>query len=113
MNSLAIYASERPYQSETREVALGAWERPYRSDVPQRLPEVAPSTQSDFPERRAEVALRHLFGQTYDLSRAFWSFYYARFYFLNLSLSIFCKPLEADYLLSKENHQNLLESSSL
>ncbi|KAF3499354.1 hypothetical protein F2Q69_00041350 [Brassica cretica] len=36
------------------------------SDVPQRLPEVAPNTQSDLPERRAEVAALQLFGRTYD-----------------------------------------------
>ncbi|KAF3524078.1 hypothetical protein F2Q69_00046104 [Brassica cretica] len=36
------------------------------SDVPHRLPEVALNTQSDLPERRAEVAALQLFGRTYD-----------------------------------------------
>ncbi|KAF3603252.1 hypothetical protein F2Q69_00036577 [Brassica cretica] len=35
-------------------------------DVPQRLPEVAPNTQSDLPEQRAEVVALQLFGRTYD-----------------------------------------------
>ncbi|CAN6871968.1 unnamed protein product [Brassica oleracea] len=75
-------ASERPHHSDTqRSLGLGRFESDEKagSNIPQRLPEVAPSTQSDLPERRAEVAVRRLFGRTYDLSRAFWSFCYARF----------------------------------
>ena len=63
---------------------------------------VSPSDEnaSDFSERLLEVAARLLFARIHVYSRAFWSFHYARFYFLNLSLSTFCKPLEANYLLS-------------
>ncbi|KAF2538543.1 hypothetical protein F2Q68_00021734 [Brassica cretica] len=73
---------ERPHHSDTqRSLGLCRFESNEQagSDVPQRLPEVAPSTQSDLLERRAEVAPRLLFGRTYDLSRAFRSFCYARF----------------------------------
>ena len=55
-----------------------------RSDLSQRPSEVAPEAWSDLSERRAEVAARLNFTRTYDFSRAFWSFHYARFYFLNL-----------------------------
>ncbi|KAF2545188.1 hypothetical protein F2Q70_00022057 [Brassica cretica] len=75
-------APERPHHSDTqRSLGLCQFDSDEQagSDVPQRLPEVALSTQSDLPERGAEVAARRLFGRTYDLSRAFWSFCYARF----------------------------------
>ncbi|KAF3560814.1 hypothetical protein DY000_02015421 [Brassica cretica] len=58
-------APERPHHSDTqRSFGLCRFESDEQagSDVPQRLPEVAPSTQSDLPERRAEVAPRRLFG---------------------------------------------------
>ena len=50
-----------------------------RRDLSERPSQVAPEAQSDLSERRAEVAPCHLFARTYDLSRVFWSFYYARF----------------------------------
>ncbi|KAF2573205.1 hypothetical protein F2Q70_00005091 [Brassica cretica] len=55
---------ERPHHSDTqRSLGLCRFESNEQagSDVPQRLPEVAPSTQSDLLERRAEVAPRLLF----------------------------------------------------
>ena len=55
-----------------------------RSDLSQQHSEVAPEAWSDLSERRAEVAARLISARTYDFSRAFWSFHYARFYFLNL-----------------------------
>ncbi|KAF2538994.1 hypothetical protein F2Q68_00020706 [Brassica cretica] len=50
-----------------------------RSDLPERPPQVAPEARSDVLVRLPEVAARRLFGRTYDLSRAFWSFCYACF----------------------------------
>ncbi|KAF3509132.1 hypothetical protein F2Q69_00003419 [Brassica cretica] len=62
-------APERGHHSDTpRSLGLCRFESDKQagSDVPQRLPEVAPNTQSDLPERRAEVAALQLFGRTYD-----------------------------------------------
>ena len=66
----------RFHHPETRERA--------RSDLSQRHSEVAPEAWSDLSERRAEVAACFISARTCDFSRAFWSFHYARFYFLNL-----------------------------
>ena len=66
----------RFHHPETRERA--------RSDLSQRHSEVAPEAWSDLSERRAEVAPCFVSARTCDFSRAFWSFHYARFYFLNL-----------------------------
>ena len=55
-----------------------------RSDLSERPTEVAPEGQSDLSERHAEVAPRLLLGRFLFYLRAFWSFHYARFYFLNL-----------------------------
>ena len=55
-----------------------------RSDLSERSTEVAPEGQSDLSERHAEVAPRLLLGRFLFYLRAFWSFHYARFYFLNL-----------------------------
>ncbi|KAF3554235.1 hypothetical protein F2Q69_00010975 [Brassica cretica] len=49
------------------------------SDLPERPPQVTPEARSDVLERPPEVAARRLFGRTYDLSRAFWSFRYVHF----------------------------------
>ncbi|KAG5392501.1 hypothetical protein IGI04_022464 [Brassica rapa subsp. trilocularis] len=64
-----------------------------RSDLSQRPSEVAPEAWSDLSERRAEVAARLNFTRTYDFSRAFWSFHYARF--------TFQKPILSEYLHSQ------------
>ena len=55
-----------------------------RSDLSQRPSEVAPEAWSDLSERQSEVAPCFVSARTCDFSRAFWSFHYARFYFLNL-----------------------------
>ena len=52
-----------------------------RSDLSQRPSEVAPEAQSDVLERLAEVAARRLSARIHVFSRAFLSFYYARFLF--------------------------------
>ncbi|KAF3581048.1 hypothetical protein DY000_02032608 [Brassica cretica] len=84
--------------------------RATRSDVSQRPLQVAPEAWSDLSKRLLEVAARLLFARLHVYSRAFCSFHYAHFYFINLSLSIFCKRGEADLSFIKRNHQNLLES---
>ncbi|KAG5407901.1 hypothetical protein IGI04_014020 [Brassica rapa subsp. trilocularis] len=82
----------RFHHPETRERA--------RSDLSQRHSEVAPEAWSDLSERRAEVAPCFVSARTCDFSRAFWSFHYARFYFLNLcfiTLSILDHPRSNPY----------------
>uniref|UniRef100_A0A0D3D954 Uncharacterized protein n=1 Tax=Brassica oleracea var. oleracea TaxID=109376 RepID=A0A0D3D954_BRAOL len=86
-------ARKRPYQSDAEKslaFSLLGGTRATRSDVLQRPLLVAPEAWSDLSERLLEVAARLLFARLHVYSRAFWSFHYARFYFLNLSLSIFC-----------------------
>ncbi|KAG5415604.1 hypothetical protein IGI04_003171 [Brassica rapa subsp. trilocularis] len=92
----------RFHHSETRERA--------RSDLSQRHSEVAPEAWSDLSERRAEVAARFISARTCDFSRAFWSFHYARFYFLNLCFNTLRATKRRIIFVLRKNHQKPLES---
>ncbi|KAG5406164.1 hypothetical protein IGI04_012283 [Brassica rapa subsp. trilocularis] len=105
-------SSERLGQSDTpRSLAflLSDDTKWSRSDHLRSLPKPGATCQSDVPRSLHVLYLVELM----IYQGPFGHFIMHVLHFLNLCLSIFCKPLEADYLLSKENHQNPLENSKL
>ncbi|KAG5389180.1 hypothetical protein IGI04_030721 [Brassica rapa subsp. trilocularis] len=117
---------ERPLGATQR--GRSSWERRYGSDREKSLAVSSPGDARTSPERplaatqrgrsrslerRAEVAARFISTRICDFSRAFWSFHYARFYFLNLCFNTLGANKRGIIFVLRKTTKNLWKVISL